>query len=63
MFSLRLEFSLQSQLGRHLSLLQHVTALAIVLAIKNIPECLVIIKTISLVATLLFTKYFVHLLL
>lgn len=38
-FSLRLEFPLQSQLGRHLSLLQHVTALAIVMAVKNMPDC------------------------
>lgn len=39
MFSLRMQFTLQSELGRHLSLLQHIVALAIVLAVKNLPHC------------------------
>jgi biotin--protein ligase len=39
MFSLRMRFPLQSELGRHLPLLQHIVALAIVLAVKNLPHC------------------------
>ena len=42
MFSLRMRFPLQSELGRHLPLLQHVVALAIVLAAKGLPHCHVI---------------------
>lgn len=36
MFSLRMQFALNSQLGRHLPLLQHMAALAIVLAVKDL---------------------------
>ncbi|XP_046437557.1 biotin--protein ligase-like isoform X1 [Daphnia pulex] len=39
MFSLRMRFPLQSELGRHLPLLQHIVALAIVLAAKGLPHC------------------------
>lgn len=43
MFSMRIRFLLQSELGRHLSLLQHIVALAIVLAVKNLPQCHVLL--------------------
>ena len=36
-FSLRLEFALDAMLGKHLSLMQHLAALAIVLAVKSLP--------------------------
>lgn len=39
MFSLRMQFSLQSELGRHLSIFQHIVALATVLAAKKLPRC------------------------
>ena len=39
MFSLRMRFLLNSELGRHLSLLQHIVALAIVLAVKKQTHC------------------------
>lgn len=35
MFSIRMRFLLTSELGRHLSLLQHVASLAIVMAVKS----------------------------
>jgi len=38
-FSLRTQFSLQSELGKHLPLIQHLTALALVAAIKQLPGC------------------------
>lgn len=43
MFSMQIQFPLQSELGRHLSLLQHIAALAIVLGVKNLPYCHVLL--------------------
>lgn len=47
MFSMRIRFLLQSELGRHLSLLQHIVALAIVLAMKKLPHCHVLLLRLT----------------
>lgn len=45
MFSLQMQFSLSSPLGKSLSLIQHITALSVVMSLKSLHKCQVIINS------------------